>query len=160
MLAADLVDDLRPKLAKFDDRGLEFSREITGDIVDAPGDRLHGLGNDAEAARGPAGVGRLNRRVDREDLGLFSNLTDLPDLRISNRRNVVREDDDALGLSHYPTSVRAGDCVRHVRDPAVDQRRTSQTNSRLDHECLLPSYLSHRQISFSTIATAVAHLDR
>jgi len=90
MLTANLKDNFSSEGAKLDNRGLELGRQVVGDIVDPRGNGFHGLSDDAESAAGVAGVSRFDRCVNREDLRLFGDPPDLPDLRISDFRNVVR----------------------------------------------------------------------
>ena len=56
--------------------GGDLGGDVVGRAGGLAGEALHFLGDDREAAAGIAGAGRLDRRVEREQIGLAGDVAD------------------------------------------------------------------------------------
>ena len=100
---------LRVGLNRLDDR-LDLLRRLAG----ALGEPLHFLGDDGEAASRLAGRRRLDRRIQREHIGLLGDVGDEFDDLADLQRGFAEALDPFRGvLDLRPDLVHAGDLVLH-----------------------------------------------
>src|SRR3546814_18243149 len=73
--AVDAVNRLDRTVGPAADR-LDLDADVAGRLGDAPGQRLHLVGDDREAGAGGTGPRRLHRGVQRQQVGLRSHVAD------------------------------------------------------------------------------------